>query len=60
MEGIAPALGARLAQVVLQFQSQHKEMAILVAESDPTRLRLFTPSIYTIERGEVVDKPSPV
>jgi branched-chain amino acid transport system ATP-binding protein len=54
MEGIAPALSTRMAQVVREFLGLNRDLAVLVAESDLNRVRLLTESIYTIERGEVV------
>ena len=56
LEGIAPALATRLAGVIRAFLGQEKDFSVLVAESDLARVRLFTESIYTIERGEVIQE----
>lgn len=54
MEGVSPALSARMAAVVRAFQEREAGLAVLVAESDLNRARLLTDRILTIERGEVV------
>lgn len=54
MEGVSPALSARMAEVVRAFQATKADLAVLVAESDVNRVRLLTGHIATIERGEVV------
>lgn len=54
MEGVSPALSARMAEVVRAFQATKANLAVLVAESDVNRVRLLTGHIATIERGEVV------
>ncbi|GBD11956.1 High-affinity branched-chain amino acid transport ATP-binding protein LivF [bacterium HR23] len=56
LEGVSPALSARLAEAVRRFQEKERSLAILVAESDLKRMRLFTQDIYTIERGEVIQE----
>lgn len=53
LEGVAPALGARLAMVIQSFREREPDLSVLTAESDVNRMRLFTGDIYTIERGEV-------
>jgi branched-chain amino acid transport system ATP-binding protein len=53
LEGVAPALAARLATVVQGFRELEPDLSVLAAESDVNRMRLFTGDIYTIERGEV-------
>lgn len=53
LEGVAPALAIRLAEVVQSFRKLEPHLSILVAESDVNRMHLFTDEIYTIERGEV-------
>lgn len=53
LEGVAPALAARLATVVQNFRKLEPGLSVLAAESDVNRMRLFTGDIYTIERGEV-------
>lgn len=53
LEGVAPALAIRLAEVVQSFRKLEPNLSILVAESDVNRMHLFTDEIYTIERGEV-------
>jgi branched-chain amino acid transport system ATP-binding protein len=50
LEGLAPALSRRLAEVVRGIRG----MAVLVTESDTNRMRMLTDRIYTIERGEIV------
>jgi ABC-type branched-subunit amino acid transport system ATPase component len=54
MEGVSPALSARMAEVVRAFQATKPGLAVLMAESDVNRVRLLTERIATIERGEVV------
>ena len=54
MEGVSPALSARMAEVVRAFQATTADLTVLVAESDVNRVRLLTGHIATIERGEVV------
>jgi branched-chain amino acid transport system ATP-binding protein len=58
MEGVSPALSARMAEVVRAFQAREPGLAVLVAESDLNRVRLLTDRICTIERGEIV-QPAP-
>jgi branched-chain amino acid transport system ATP-binding protein len=50
LEGLAPALSRRLAEVVRGIRG----MAVLVTESDTNRMRMLTDQICTIERGEIV------
>ena len=57
MEGVSPALSARMAEVVRAFQATKTDLTVLVAESDVNRVRLLTGHISTIERGEVVPTP---
>ncbi len=54
MEGVSPALSARMAEVVRAFQDREPGLSVLVAESDLNRVRLLTDRVFTIERGEVV------
>ena len=54
MEGVSPALSARMAEVVRAFQARESGLSVLVAESDLNRVRLLTDRVFTIERGEVV------
>ena len=54
MEGVSPALSARMAEVVRAFQATKPGLAVLVAESDVNRVRLLTERVATIERGEVI------
>ena len=54
LEGVAIALGAKLAESVRKLQKREPDLSILVAESDLNRMRLFTDNILTIERGEVI------
>jgi len=54
MEGVSPALSARMAEVVRAFQVRESGLSVLVAESDLNRVRLLTDHVFTIERGEVV------
>src|SRR5439155_8244566 len=56
MEGVSPALSARMAEVVRVFLATKPGLAVLVAESDVNRVRLLTARIATIERGEVVPR----
>lgn len=54
MEGVSPALSARMAEVVRAFQDREPGLSVLVAESDVNRVHLLTDRVFTIERGEVV------
>jgi branched-chain amino acid transport system ATP-binding protein len=54
MEGVSPALSARMAEVVRAFLAKKPGLAVLAAESDVNRVRLLTDRITTIERGEVM------
>jgi len=51
-EGVSPALSRRLAEVIRSLQG----VAVLVTESDANRMRLLTEQIYTIERGEIIQR----
>jgi branched-chain amino acid transport system ATP-binding protein len=51
-EGLSPASGEKFARTIEALQREG--LAILIAESDDKRLD-FVGTIYTIERGEVVD-----
>lgn len=51
LEGLSPALSRRLADVVRGLSG----VAVLVTESDVNRMRMMTDTIYTIERGEIVE-----
>jgi branched-chain amino acid transport system ATP-binding protein len=51
-EGLSPASGEKFARTIEALQREG--LAILIAESDDKRLD-FVSTIYTIERGEVVD-----
>lgn len=59
MEGVSPALSARMAGVVRAFQEREPDLAVLVAESDLNRARLLTDRMLTIERGEVAPPGAP-
>jgi len=56
MEGLSPALSARLAAATREFQQQEPDLSVLGAESDLNRMQLLTERVYTIERGEVVEE----
>src|SRR3972149_4716694 len=51
-EGVSPVLSRRLAEVIRSLQG----VAVLVTESDANRMRLLTEQIYTIERGEIIQR----
>jgi branched-chain amino acid transport system ATP-binding protein len=51
-EGVSPVLSRRLAEVIRSLQG----VAVLVTESDVNRIRLLTEQIYTIERGEIIQR----
>jgi len=53
LEGISPALSARLGEVVRRYQAE-TGLSILVVESDLNRLHMMTNRYYILERGEVV------
>ncbi len=59
MEGVSPALSARMAEVVRAYQRGQPELIVLVAESDVSRINLLTDVVYTIERGEIVGNSHP-
>jgi branched-chain amino acid transport system ATP-binding protein len=50
-EGLSPAMGDKFAGAIQELQKDG--LSVLLAESDVKRLR-FAETIYTIERGEVV------
>ena len=52
-EGLAPAMGERLADTIQRLQKDGA--SVLIAESDLRRLG-FAEEIYTIERGEIVQQ----
>jgi branched-chain amino acid transport system ATP-binding protein len=51
-EGLSPATGEKFAGTIQALQREG--LAILIAESDDKRLE-FIPTIFTIERGEIVE-----
>src|SRR6266849_5346261 len=51
-EGLSPATGEKFARTIQALQREG--LAILIAESDDKRLD-FVDTIYTIERGEIVE-----
>ena len=55
-EGLSPAIGEKLAATIRQLQKDG--ISVLMAESDLKRIS-FAETIYTIERGEIVQQPSP-
>jgi branched-chain amino acid transport system ATP-binding protein len=50
-EGLSPAFGEKLARTMQDLQQAH--FSVLMAESDLKRIS-FSDTIYTIERGEIV------
>lgn len=52
-EGLSPALGEKLARTIQELQREG--VSVLMAESDERRIQ-FAERIYTIERGEIIDK----
>ena len=52
-EGLSPAMGEKLARTIQALQREG--ISVLMAESDERRIQ-FAEQIYTIERGEIVDK----
>jgi branched-chain amino acid transport system ATP-binding protein len=52
-EGLAPAMGQRLTETILQLRKDGA--SVLIAESDLNRIS-FADAIYTIERGEIVQR----
>ncbi len=55
-EGLAPGLGVRLGETIQALQRDG--LSVLIAESDQKRIS-FAGKIYTIERGEIVQRPGP-
>lgn len=54
-EGLAPALAQKLAGIIHGLREE--ELAVLVAESDLKLVSPLAETIYTIERGEILDEP---
>jgi len=52
-EGLAPALARRFANTLTILQD--RGLAVLVAESDPQPISSLADTIYTIERGEILE-----
>ncbi len=52
-EGLAPAMGQRLAETILKVKRDGA--SVLIAESDVNRIN-FADATYTIERGEIVQR----
>jgi branched-chain amino acid transport system ATP-binding protein len=55
-EGLSPAFGERLAQAIQGLRQA--SLSVLIAESDSKRIG-FCDAIYTIERGEMLDRIDP-
>jgi branched-chain amino acid transport system ATP-binding protein len=53
-EGLSPAFGEKLGRTIQDLQQAH--LAVLMAESDLKRIS-FSDTIYTIERGEIIQDP---
>jgi branched-chain amino acid transport system ATP-binding protein len=53
-EGLSPAFGEKLGRTIQDLQQSR--LAVLMAESDLKRIS-FSDTIYTIERGEIVQDP---
>lgn len=52
-QGLAPALANRYAEVLRKLHEDYPEITLLITESNPTLLRNFAETTYSIERGEV-------
>lgn len=52
-QGLAPALAQRYAETLVRVRQEKREVAFLVAESNPKLLRGFADRFYRIERGVV-------
>ncbi len=52
-QGLAPALANRYAEVLQKLHEEYPDITLLIAESNPTLLRNFAETTYTIERGAV-------
>lgn len=50
-EGVAPALAARLMEVIGDLRSEH--LTVLVSESDYTHSQKVVDKVYSIERGQI-------
>lgn len=50
-EGVAPALAARLMEVIGDLRSEH--LTVLVSESDYTHSQKVVDKVYAIERGQI-------
>lgn len=50
-EGVAPALAARLMEVISNLKSEH--LTVLVSESDYTHTQKVVDKVYAIERGQI-------
>jgi branched-chain amino acid transport system ATP-binding protein len=55
-EGLSPAIGEKLAATIRRLQKDG--VSVLMAESDLKRIS-FAETVYTIERGEIVQQPFP-
>lgn len=52
-EGLAPALGEKLARTIQGLKGEG--LSVFMAESDERRIQ-FAERVYTIERGEIIEK----
>jgi branched-chain amino acid transport system ATP-binding protein len=55
-EGLSPAMGEKLARTITGLQQDG--LSVLMAESDQRRIG-FAQRIYGIERGEIIQPPTP-
>ena len=52
-QGLAPVLANRYAAALRALRDTHRDIALLITESNPALLRSFAERTYIIERGEV-------
>ncbi len=52
-EGLSPAMGDKLARTIQEIQRDG--ISVLMAQSDERRIK-FAERVYTIERGEIIEK----
>ncbi|MEL6965575.1 MAG: ATP-binding cassette domain-containing protein [Pseudomonadota bacterium] len=57
-EGVAPALAQRLSEVIATLKNEKR--SALIAQSELTHAVSLLDRDYVIERGEIVDKPTPM
>ena len=52
-EGLSPVMGDKIGRTIQELEKEH--FSLLLVQSDTKRIR-FAKTIYTMERGEIIDK----